>query len=224
MGQLLPTRTRHYCRRLGAARQGFALVHRVCLTIFRPSVRLAILLALRGGVDPTRIPEGLAVSIGAFWEKIGGLVRAGHIDQELLWNGSGGDCAVWWRTLAPLTRRLRAEVEGPTYLENFEWLAGIMNERNRRAGLLPTDQPSGDETSINRSEERTELAEDRPRGHDVGAATPGNTDVEVDEPRPGFVRVGAQCVLSVFGAASFAGATSLPSSGLAGLDPVVTGR
>ena len=103
-------------------------------------VRLEILLALRGGVDPTRIPEGLAVSIGAFWEKIGGLVRVGHIDPELLWNGSGGDCAVWWTTLAPLTRRLRAEIEGPTYLENFEWLAGIMNERNRRAGLLPTDE------------------------------------------------------------------------------------
>jgi hypothetical protein len=103
-------------------------------------VRLEILLALRSSVDPTHIPEGLAVSIGAFWEKIGGLVRAGHIDPELLWSGSGGDCAVWWTTLAPMTRRLRSEVEGPTYLENFEWLAGIMNERNQRAGLLPTDE------------------------------------------------------------------------------------
>jgi hypothetical protein len=101
---------------------------------------LEILLALRRGVAPAHIPEGLAVSIGAFWEKIGGLVRAGHIDPELLWNGSGGDCAVWWTTLAPVTRRLRAEVEGPTYLENFEWLAGIMNDRNRRAGLRPTDE------------------------------------------------------------------------------------
>jgi hypothetical protein len=103
-------------------------------------VRLEILVALRDGVDPTHIPEGLAVSIGAFWEKIGGLVRAGHIDPGLLWNGSGGDCAVWWTTLAPLTIRLRADVEGPTYLENFEWLAGIMDERNRLAGLLPTDK------------------------------------------------------------------------------------
>jgi hypothetical protein len=102
-------------------------------------VRLEILVALRSGVDPAHVPEGLAVSIGAFWEKIGGLVRAGHIDPELLWNGSGGDCAVWWTTLAPVTRRLRVEVEGPTYLENFEWLAGIMGEKNRRSGLLPTD-------------------------------------------------------------------------------------
>ena len=104
-------------------------------------VSLEILVALREGIDPAHIPEGLAVSIGAFWEKIGGLVRAGHIDPELLWNGSsGGDCAVRWTTLAPLTRRLRAEADGPTYLENFEWLAGIMNERNLRAGLLPTDE------------------------------------------------------------------------------------
>ena len=103
-------------------------------------VCLEILIALRDGVDRAHIPEGLAISIGAFWEKIGGLVRAGHIDQELLWNGSGGDCAVWWTTLAPLTRRLRADVEGPTYLENFEWLAGMMNERNLRAGMLPTDE------------------------------------------------------------------------------------
>ena len=103
-------------------------------------VCLEILLAVRGGVDRAHIPEGLAISIGSFWEKIGGLVRAGHIDQELLWNGSGGDCAVWWTTLAPLIRRLRGEAEGPTYLENFEWLAGIMNERNLRAGMLPTDE------------------------------------------------------------------------------------
>jgi hypothetical protein len=103
-------------------------------------VCLEILTALRSGVDPAHIPEGLAVSIGAFWEKIGGLVKAGHIDPELLWNGSGGDCAVWWTTLAPVTRRLRAQVEGPTYLENFEWLAGIMNSRNLRAGLRPTDE------------------------------------------------------------------------------------
>jgi hypothetical protein len=103
-------------------------------------VCLEILVALRNSVDPAHIPDGLAVSIGAFWEKIGGLVRAGHIDPALLWNGSGGDCAVWWTTLAPVTRRLRADVEGPTYLENFEWLAGIMNERNRRAGLMPIDE------------------------------------------------------------------------------------
>jgi hypothetical protein len=103
-------------------------------------VSLEILLALRDGVDPAHIPEGLAVSIGAFWAKIGGLVRAGHIDPELLWNGSGGDCAVWWTALASSTRRLRAEVDGPSYFENFEWLAGIMDERNRRAGLLPTDE------------------------------------------------------------------------------------
>jgi hypothetical protein len=102
--------------------------------------RLEILVALRDGVDPAHIPEALLVSIGGFWEKIGGLVRAGHIDPELLWNGSGGDCAVWWTTLAPLTRRLRAEVEGPTYFENFEWLARIMNERNRRSGMVPTDE------------------------------------------------------------------------------------
>ncbi|HET9757543.1 MAG TPA: hypothetical protein VFP66_13640 [Candidatus Limnocylindrales bacterium] len=102
--------------------------------------RLEILVALRDGVDPAHIPEALLVWIGGFWEKIGGLVRAGHIDPELLWNGSGGDCAVWWTTLAPVTRRLRAEVEGPTYFENFEWLAGIMNEWNRRSGMVPADE------------------------------------------------------------------------------------
>ena len=103
-------------------------------------VCLEILVAVRDGVDRAHVPEGPAVSIGAFWEKVGGLVKAGHIDPDLLWNGSGGDCAVWWTTLAPTTRRLRAEVEGPTYLENFEWLAGIMDEKNLLAGQLPTDE------------------------------------------------------------------------------------
>ena len=54
-------------------------------------VCLEILLSLRDGVDPAHIPDGLAISIGAFWEKIGGLVRAGHIDPGTALERQ------WWR-------------------------------------------------------------------------------------------------------------------------------
>ena len=90
-------------------------------------------------MDAADLPDAPAKAIASFWGTIGSLVRAGHIDPKLLWNGNGGDCSVWWATLAPRTRRERTEQSGPTIFEHFEWLAGIMNELDRRAGGVPVD-------------------------------------------------------------------------------------
>jgi len=102
-------------------------------------VGLDVLVALRDGVDPAHLPGSSAGAIGGYWERVGGLVRRGHLDARLLWDGSGSYCALWWIVLEPLVQRLRTE-RGPGYEENFEWLAGVMAEFTRRRGNTPVDQ------------------------------------------------------------------------------------
>jgi hypothetical protein len=79
--------------------------------------------------------------ISAYWERVGGLARRGHLDAKLLWDGSGGTCVSWWIVLGPSIQRLRAE-SGPAFGENFEWLAGVMAGFDRRRGGKPEDWAS----------------------------------------------------------------------------------
>jgi len=101
--------------------------------------RVEILSALMAGVDAAHLPDGPVIPIAGFWEKIGSLVRAGHIDPKLLWNASGRDSVLWWTTIAPYAQRRRTELHEPAAYEHFEWLAGIMGELDRRAGYVPAD-------------------------------------------------------------------------------------
>ena len=104
--------------------------------------QLDVLVAVRDGVDPAHVPHAAANAIAVFWEVVGGLARRGHLDPKLLWDGTGGDCITWWVALAPFVRRRRAEWHSQTMLENFEWLAGVMAEFDRRAGMSTFDEPS----------------------------------------------------------------------------------
>lgn len=102
---------------------------------------LEVLVALGGGVDPASVPFAAAVTVCGFWERVGGLARRGHLDPELLWQGSGNECPIWWVALGPYARMRRAAV-GPAQYEHFEWLAGVMDGFDRRAGSRPADQAS----------------------------------------------------------------------------------
>ena len=58
--------------------------------------RRTVLIALRDGDDPAVLPEGAASSVGNYWEGIAALVRAGHLDRDLLWNQYGTAAQSWW--------------------------------------------------------------------------------------------------------------------------------
>jgi hypothetical protein len=73
-------------------------------------------------------------------ERIAALARGGHIDPKLLHTYNGGVCPVWWVVLAPFIRQLRAVNEDETEYNNFEWLAGVMAELDRRAGASAFDE------------------------------------------------------------------------------------
>lgn len=95
---------------------------------------LDILVALRDGTDPADLPEGAAQHIERFWEEFATLVRTGHRNPKLLWQHDSYAAQVWWAILAPRVLRGRAESGNASYMEDLEWLAGVMAEMDRRAG------------------------------------------------------------------------------------------
>jgi hypothetical protein len=99
---------------------------------------LALLVAFRDGVDPAHLPPAAAHGILKFWEQVGALCRRGHIDADLLGEGSGTTVSLWWLVLETYARRVRSE-RGPAWYENFEWLVGVMAAIDRRSGSPAMD-------------------------------------------------------------------------------------
>jgi hypothetical protein len=83
--------------------------------------RLRIVTALRDG-GPDADLASLIAPID-FWENVGALVRAGHIDVALVQEDLGGTCRTWWTRLEPEIRRTRVAEIGDEAV-HFEWLAG----------------------------------------------------------------------------------------------------
>jgi hypothetical protein len=84
--------------------------------------RLAIAIALRDGGPDADLTE-LAIPIGNFWDSIGGLVRAGHVEMAVASEYLGNAVALWWSLLEPAVRTTQAEY-GSNVWDNFEWFAG----------------------------------------------------------------------------------------------------
>jgi hypothetical protein len=99
---------------------------------------LDILIALRDGAEPEDIPDSPAAALANYWDKLGLLTRGGHVDRTLIYNFIGAGCQVWWATLAPYALAVRARWGDPTLWVHFEWLAGVMLEMDRRAGVATT--------------------------------------------------------------------------------------
>jgi len=97
--------------------------------------KLEILQALKDGALPEHVPDGAAGAIIDFWDAAAALVRAGHIDRALVYQTFRATCRIWWTRLAPYTRRVRVESNVLGAGEHFEWLAGVMAEMERKAGV-----------------------------------------------------------------------------------------
>jgi hypothetical protein len=99
--------------------------------------RLATLVALRDGVEPGGLPPA-ARNIANFWERVGYLVRAGHVERALVNQYFDASIRTWWGWLAPSTQFERVRDDDPAIYEHFEWLAGLMAEMDRKAGKTAT--------------------------------------------------------------------------------------
>ena len=82
-------------------------------------------------------PRGSLNAVGNYWEKLGTLGHRGHLDTVLLWDAFGSDCVVTWYDLEPFVQADREQTGDPRYFEHFEWLAGRMDELDRRSGAEP---------------------------------------------------------------------------------------
>jgi hypothetical protein len=105
--------------------------------------RLAVLRALQDETHTADIDQAAPIEVGNYWERVGWLVRSGHIDRRIVYAYLGSTVRLWWALLMPNTQRLRHTQEDPAVYEHFEWLAGLMTELDRRAGSTMTyDDPA----------------------------------------------------------------------------------
>jgi hypothetical protein len=88
--------------------------------------------------------------------------RAGHWDVKLLRMLDPLGASIVWESLAPWVQKQRAATGDDWLLQDFEWLAGVMAEMNRRAGLPAVTSATikiGIERSIPIYQERIRAAE-----------------------------------------------------------------
>jgi hypothetical protein len=104
--------------------------------------QLEIFVALRDGVDRAALPRAAATVLANFWETYAMLARRGHIDPKALWHEYSNVVAMWWATLAPTIRTYRLQMGNPQIFEEFEWLAELMADMDRRAGAQAFDASS----------------------------------------------------------------------------------
>jgi hypothetical protein len=103
--------------------------------------RLAVLVALRDGVDRANTPQQATIEIGNHWERVGYLVRSGHIDRRIVYAYIGSIVRLWWALLTPNTLRLRELQRDAAIYEHFEWLAELVAGMDRSAGsMAPYDE------------------------------------------------------------------------------------
>jgi hypothetical protein len=89
--------------------------------------RLAIALALQEGQELDLSPSrASAARIADFWDKVGSLVRYGHVGRRQITAQWADIILIYWTMFEPMVRRLRIEHGMPNELENMEWLADLM--------------------------------------------------------------------------------------------------
>jgi hypothetical protein len=101
--------------------------------------RLAVVSAISRGDDIKANAYGNARAVGGFWEDMGALARAGHIDMNLLFDSSGHDAADYWLLLKAFAQELRAETGINEFYVNWEWLAARMDEVAKAHGIPDPD-------------------------------------------------------------------------------------
>jgi len=97
--------------------------------------RLAVLVALRESSDPAKLPESAAAEVGGYWERVGGLVQAGHVDHDQV---NGSVCRLWWARLKPFAKMGRERFDDHEIFIHFEHFADLMAGEDAKAGVRAT--------------------------------------------------------------------------------------
>lgn len=105
--------------------------------------RLAVLLFVRDTKDWANVPRQASNVVGDLYERVGYLVRKGHIGGDLVNAYLGSAVRLWWVLLRPYAMQLRQSLGDPAVYEHFEWLAEAMGDIDRKAGVEVTFDDAG---------------------------------------------------------------------------------
>lgn len=125
--------------------------------------KLAVLVAIERGTAPLDIPDKAATHVGDFWERMGYLTRTGHMNRQFVYDQWTIGAQQWWARLRPTALAARERDEEPRLWEEFEWLARMMAEMDRKAGVLRPLDPGalarGLPVAINQMRQAVEIDE-----------------------------------------------------------------
>jgi hypothetical protein len=100
--------------------------------------KLTILAALEAGAAPSDLPNRSVSTVGFIWQKVGYLVRGGHVDRELVFRNLGDQVQVWWVLLYPDQLGVGSE-NVPNVWPDFAWLAGVAAAERAKQGIERID-------------------------------------------------------------------------------------
>ena len=103
--------------------------------------KFTILDALDAGTAPSDLPNRSVATVGFIWQKVGYLVRGGHVDRQLVYRNLGDQVQVWWALLYP-ERLADAASNDPDVWPDFAWLAGVAAGLHAKRGIDRIDAES----------------------------------------------------------------------------------
>jgi hypothetical protein len=104
--------------------------------------KLTVLLAFQAGTKTDDLPNRAVSTIGFFWQKVGYLVRRGHVNHRLVSEQLGDQVQWWWTWLSAWTMAHRA-AQDPSGWQHFEWLAAASARLDAKRGIVrPQDTAS----------------------------------------------------------------------------------
>lgn len=129
---------------------------RTMATPAQARARLEVLRALKMGATRDALPYGPAATVGDLYEEMAGWVRSGHMPVALVYRDLKPFVRMWWFVLEPFVRSQRIKMDRVDVWDNWEWLVGMMDKFDRKAGLIPNQL---DEATFARSlDDRIERA------------------------------------------------------------------
>jgi hypothetical protein len=150
-------------QRDSAAIEQVAEMERVWTSERMSRSKLAVLVAIERGTAPLDIPDKAATHVGDFWERMGYLTRTGHMNRQFVYDQWTLVAQTWWARLRPSTLAWRERDEEPRTWVEFEWLAQMMAEMDRKAGISRSLDPDvlarGLPVAINQMRQAVEIDE-----------------------------------------------------------------
>jgi len=93
-----------------------------------------VLVALEAGTAAADLPSRAVSTVGFFWQRVGFLVRGGHIDRELVYANLGDQAQAWWELIFPGAPAGSASKNTDRW-EDFAWLVADAAALDAKRGI-----------------------------------------------------------------------------------------